>query len=138
MQIPNAEIKVEDEISNGESWEPGYHSMPFIVGSAYLLSMDVLHKMVPLLLRYPAFSTVDAYIAFLVQQTGVRAVNSEKFHMQINSNLLSICDYREIYVGVETIATDQEKMIEESRRSETECRPVITMLPRNNSSISRE
>ena len=102
---------------------------PYILGAAYLISKDVLQKVVSLAPRYPAFPPEDAYFGMLAKETGVSPQHNSWFIRQAKPHTWHICDYRSILVSLNAMPSDFSKMFKESIRSERECMPMATLLP---------
>ena len=102
---------------------------PYIIGSAFLVSKDVLHRVVRLIPHYPAFSAEDAYFGMLARIAGVSPYDNTAFSRHTNPHTWSTCNYRSIFLSLNAFAKDFPKMFEGSLRSERQCLPKMTLFP---------
>ena len=102
---------------------------PYIIGSAFLVSKDVLHRVVRLIPHYPAIAAEDAYFGMLARIAGISPHENTAFGRQTNPHTWSTCNYRRITLSLNALAKDFPKMFEGSLRSERQCLPTITLFP---------
>lgn len=98
---------------------PESHYPPYAVGMGYLLSADVVHKMVNVSRYIVPFANEDAYVGVLAERLEVRPFRSGRF--TLTGAGLRTCNYIYLVVVHYVTADDQYKMFKTNQEAYKQC-----------------
>lgn len=99
---------------------PHSHYSPYAVGMGYLLSIDVVHKLLTASGQIPPFANEDAYIGVLANEVDVLPFRSGRF--TLTSYGLRTCNFRYLVIVHHVQAEEQYKLFEMTQESARTCR----------------
>lgn len=98
---------------------------PYASGLGYIISTDVVKKLVSESQHVTPFANEDAYIGVLISKIGIKPISSNRF--LLGSTGLSLCNFRYIFI-VHGVEKDQQSvLLEKALEAPVGCnRPLIT------------
>ena len=93
---------------------------PYASGTGYVLSREVLGRMLALSRRYKPFPNEDAYIGVLAEQLSVSPVHSSRFTLY--SDAWTTCNYRYLLVIHNVTVKQQSQMLNIAKRALDDCK----------------
>ena len=98
---------------------PDKYYPPYAIGLGYLLSIDVVHKVVVASQQIPPFANEDAYVGVLVDQVDVAPIRSGRF--TLTSSGLRTCNLRYLVVVHHVIGEEQHKLFDMNQEAWRTC-----------------
>ncbi len=92
---------------------------PYASGTGYVLSQDVLSRLLLVSRHYKPFPNEDAYVGVLVDQLGLEPVHSSRFTLY--SDAWTTCNFRYLLVIHHVTVAQQRDMLRIAERARSEC-----------------